>query len=63
MKPDGDDEGKSVADLANLAGELEVKLMGLRLQKASGTLKTTADLKKTRRERARVLTRMKERAT
>lgn len=56
MKHAGDIEGKSAAELARLSEELATQFFTLRLQKAAGALKTTADLQKTKRQRARVLT-------
>jgi len=52
----------TVDELVQRESELKRKLFNLRFQRASGELDNTAELKKTRRDIARVMTVMHERA-
>lgn len=60
MKPSEVRE-KSIADLVKAAEELTDGLFRLRFRKGSGQLKETANIKKTRRDLARVKTVIHER--
>ncbi|HDS15558.1 MAG TPA: 50S ribosomal protein L29 [Proteobacteria bacterium] len=50
----------SAGELQSKVGELSQELFNLRLQKSISQLQDTAKLRRTRRERARVLTRLSE---
>lgn len=50
----------SAVELQNKVGELSQELFNLRLQKSISRLQDTAKLRRVRRERARVLTRLGE---
>ena len=52
----------TVDELVQRESELKRKLFNLRFQRASGELDNTAELKKTRRDIARVMTVIRERA-
>jgi large subunit ribosomal protein L29 len=52
----------TVDELVQRESELKRKLFNLRFQRASGELDNTAELKKTRRDIARVMTVIHERA-
>jgi len=52
----------TVDELGQRESELKRKLFNLRFQRASGELDNTAELKKTRRDIARVMTVIRERA-
>ena len=54
--PFSDLTGKSVEELAQLEAELAAKRFTLRFQHAVGQVENTADIRKTRRELARVKT-------
>ena len=61
MKP-SEVRDKTVAELAKLSTELEEEIWRLRFRKGSGQLKETANIKKARRDLARVKTILRERA-
>jgi large subunit ribosomal protein L29 len=52
---------KSEKELRKLSEELEEQIFRLRFQKGSGQLKKTSDLRKTRRDLARVKTVLRQR--
>ena len=54
--PFSDMTGKSVEELAQLEAELAAKRFTLRFQHAVGQVENTAEMRKTRRELARVKT-------
>ncbi|HCZ33809.1 MAG TPA: 50S ribosomal protein L29 [Holophagaceae bacterium] len=54
--PFSDMTGKSVEELAQLEAELAAKRFTLRFQHAVGQVENTAEIRKTRRELARVKT-------
>ncbi len=54
--PFSDITGKSVEELAQLEAELAAKRFTLRFQHAVGQVENTAEIRKTRRELARVKT-------
>jgi len=54
--PFSDLSGKSVEELAQLEAELAAKRFTLRFQHAVGQVENTAEIRKTRRELARVKT-------
>ena len=54
--PFSDMTGKSVEELAQLEAELAAKRFTLRFQHAVGPVENTAEIRKTRRELARVKT-------
>ncbi len=54
--PFSDISGKSVEELAQLEAELAAKRFTLRFQHAVGQVENTAEIRKTRRELARVKT-------
>jgi len=58
----GEIREKTDAELAKLASELEGELFNLRFRLGAGQLKQTANIRKTRRELARVNTIVRERA-
>lgn len=60
MKPSEVRE-KSEKELRKLSEELEEEIFRLRFQKGSGQLKKTSDLRKTRRDLARVKTVLRQR--
>ena len=51
--------GKSIEELAQLEADLAAKRFTLRFQHAVGQVENTADIRKTRRELARVKTALK----
>ena len=58
----GEVREKSDAELAKMVGDLEEELFRLRFRKGAGQLKQTANIRKTRRDLARVKTTQRERA-
>jgi len=58
----GEIREKTDVELAKLASELEGELFNLRFRLGAGQLKQTANIRKTRRELARVNTIVRERA-
>ena len=54
--------GKSAEELNQLEAELAAKRFTLRVQHAVGQLENTADIRKTRRDLARVKTALKQKA-
>ena len=59
MKP-SEVKNKSTAELTKLSGELAEEVFRLRVRKNSGQLKQTANIRKTKRDLARVLTVLSE---
>jgi large subunit ribosomal protein L29 len=51
---------KTIGELKKLAGEIEGEIFQLKFRLGSGQLKTTADIKKKRRDLARVLTSLRQ---
>ena len=58
----GEVRDKSDAELTKMVGDLEEELFRLRFRKGAGQLKQTANIRKTRRDLARVKTTQRERA-
>lgn len=62
MKP-ADIRDRTIAELKKQAGEIENEVFQLKFRKGSGQLKQTADIKKKRRDLARVKTILRQKET